>query len=242
MLVGGTRLHHLTFDAIESLRTVHTPELMLGQVASVLSQFGFDAFVLSRLPSAESSGGPDILLNGWPGGWSDRYAEAGHFRYDPLSRHCLATTEVFSWDEIPAPLFADPRADHVRREAGEFRLVDGLCVPTRTSLGFGGLSLAGQKIDHAPQVRQAVRLLALQVWDCLEAVGAHSGRAVRLTQREKDVLRWIAQGKTVQDVGSILGISDHTVGEHLKKVRAKLDTTNSAHSVVRALQLGLIAL
>ncbi len=55
-------------------------------------------------------------------------------------------------------------------------------------------------------------------------------------------MRWIAQGNTVQDVGFILAISDHAVGEHLKKIRAKLDTTNSVHSIVRALQLGLIAL
>lgn len=242
MLIGGTAIHTLTFDAIETLRAADTPERMLDRVASILGQFGFDAFVLTRLPHADLGGGPDILLNGWPDGWSERYAEAGHFRYDPLSRHCLATTEVFSWDEIPARLFADPRAAHVRHEAAAFRLMDGLCVPTRTSLGVGGLSLAGSRVDHEPEVRQAVRLLALQVWDCLETIGGGAGRDVRLTQREKDVLRWIAQGKTVQDVATILAISDHTVGEHLKKVRGKLDTTNSAHSVVRALQLGLIAL
>ncbi len=240
MLIGGTALHVLTFDAIDTLRAADTPDRVLELAGTVLGQFGFSAFILTRLP--RTGGAPDILLNGWPDAWTERYVEAAHHRYDPLSRHCLATREVFSWDEIPPPLFVDPRAGRVRGEAAEFQLMDGLCVPTRTSLGVGGLSLAGECIDHSPEVRQAVRLLSLQVWDALETAGAHSGPGVRLSLRETDVLRWVAQGKTVQDVGAILGISDHTVGEHLKKIRNKLDTTNSAHSVVRALQLGLISL
>ncbi len=34
MLVGGTSLHQLTFDAIEALRAASSPEMMLEQVAS----------------------------------------------------------------------------------------------------------------------------------------------------------------------------------------------------------------
>ena len=63
-----------------------------------------------------------------------------------------------------------------------------------------------------------------------------------LTVRESDVLSWIAAGKTTRDVAAILGISEHTVGEHLKNIRRKLGTSNNTHSTVRALQLGLLRL
>lgn len=59
-----------------------------------------------------------------------------------------------------------------------------------------------------------------------------------LTQRERDVVRWSAEGKTAEDTGAILGISPHTVGEHLKNVRRKLGTLNGAHTVAVAIQRG----
>ena len=59
-----------------------------------------------------------------------------------------------------------------------------------------------------------------------------------LTKRERDVIRWSAEGKTVEDIGAILGISPHTVGEHLKNIRRKLGTLNAAHTVAVAIRLG----
>ena len=70
------------------------------------------------------------------------------------------------------------------------------------------------------------------------AVGAQPERATLLTQRERDVVRWSAEGKTVEDTGAILGISPHTVGEHLKNIRRKLGTLNGAHTVAVAIRCG----
>ncbi len=227
---------------LESIHRADTADEVMAQVSRSLATFGFTAFVLTRLPRQQTGATPDILLNGWPSGWSERYSEAGHYRYDPLSRHCLTSSAVFSWDEIPTPYLEDRQASNVVGEAADFRLVNGLCVPTRTSLGIGGMSLAGQSVDPDPRVRHIVRLLALQVWDAVERAGMGRQVSPNLTVRERDVLQWIAQGKTVSDVGAILAISDHTVGEHLKKIRSKLGTANNAHSVVRALQIGNICL
>jgi len=63
-----------------------------------------------------------------------------------------------------------------------------------------------------------------------------------LTERERDVVRWSAEGKTVEDTGAILGISPHTVGEHLKNVRRKLGTLNGAHTVAVAIRRGELQL
>ncbi len=49
---------------------------------------------------------------------------------------------------------------------------------------------------------------------------------------------WVAGGKTMPEIGAILGISAHTVGEHLRNIRSKLETNNNTHSVFRALKTG----
>jgi len=64
------------------------------------------------------------------------------------------------------------------------------------------------------------------------------GAGVSLTPRERDVLRWSAEGKTVEETAVILEISPHTVGEHLKNIRRKLGTQNGAHTVAVAIRRG----
>lgn len=60
------------------------------------------------------------------------------------------------------------------------------------------------------------------------------------TQRERDVLQWLALGKTNWEIGMILGISERTVKFHLNNVFQKLGVANRAQAVLQANRLGLI--
>ncbi|WP_282875000.1 response regulator [Pseudomonas peli] len=55
----------------------------------------------------------------------------------------------------------------------------------------------------------------------------------QLTEREVEVLRWVACGKTNRDIGDILGLSPRTVNKHLEHVYIKLgvETRTAATSV-----------
>lgn len=57
-----------------------------------------------------------------------------------------------------------------------------------------------------------------------------------LTVREKDVLTWIAHGKSLWETATILGISEGTVKVHLAAIRAKLGASNTTHAVARGLR------
>ena len=63
----------------------------------------------------------------------------------------------------------------------------------------------------------------------------------QLSKREAEVLEWAANGKSVDDIAIILGISKHTVKSHLELCRSKLRGLNTAHAIARALQRNLIA-
>lgn len=47
-----------------------------------------------------------------------------------------------------------------------------------------------------------------------------------LTQRESQVLSWIANGKTNREIGEILGVSPRTVNKHLEQIFPKLGVEN----------------
>jgi DNA-binding NarL/FixJ family response regulator len=63
-----------------------------------------------------------------------------------------------------------------------------------------------------------------------------------LTERELDVLRLAAQGKTNRAIGSELGISHRTVQGHLASVYGKLDVSSRTEAVTEAVRRGWIVI
>ncbi|HJW83101.1 MAG TPA: response regulator transcription factor [Anaerolineae bacterium] len=61
-----------------------------------------------------------------------------------------------------------------------------------------------------------------------------------LTRREIEVLRLVAAGKTNQETGAALGISEKTVEKHLESVFSKLGVASRVEAAVRAVREGLV--
>lgn len=61
--------------------------------------------------------------------------------------------------------------------------------------------------------------------------------AFGLSQRESDVLIWIARGKTNREMGHILGISPRTINKHLEQVFKKLEVDNRTNAAAKAIPL-----
>jgi DNA-binding NarL/FixJ family response regulator len=63
----------------------------------------------------------------------------------------------------------------------------------------------------------------------------------QLTQRERDVLRLLADGLSNEEIGKRLFISAETVRTHVRKAMEKLDADTRTAAVARALRFRLIA-
>ena len=61
-----------------------------------------------------------------------------------------------------------------------------------------------------------------------------------LSEREREILQWVAHGKSQQDIGDILTISHRTVEVHIRSGREKLGALTTAQAVGRGIRLGLI--
>lgn len=88
------------------------------------------------------------------------------------------------------------------------------------------------------RILQAARAASKPVSLSLDDAPAHAKLSARfqLTEREVQVLRWVACGKTNRDIGDILGLSPRTVNKHLEHVYVKLgvETRTAATSVALA--------
>lgn len=65
-------------------------------------------------------------------------------------------------------------------------------------------------------------------------------RDTTLTPRESETLKWLAEGKTIEETAIILGVSMETIKTFCKSIRTKLDCTNAPSMVKRAYELGIL--
>lgn len=63
-----------------------------------------------------------------------------------------------------------------------------------------------------------------------------------LTSREKEVLCWVAKGRSARQIGELLNITRRTVDEHVQTAVRKLGALNRTNAVAIALRDGIIKL
>ena len=73
-------------------------------------------------------------------------------------------------------------------------------------------------------------------------VSSHfTDRAPSLTQREREVLRLLADGLANEEIGKTLHISPETVRTHVRKAMAKLEADTRTQAVATALRQSIIS-
>ena len=66
-----------------------------------------------------------------------------------------------------------------------------------------------------------------------------SRSVVNITEREREILRWVRDGKSNQAISDELGISALTVKNHVQKILRKLGASNRAQAVAKALMMNM---
>lgn len=65
--------------------------------------------------------------------------------------------------------------------------------------------------------------------------------SIDLTAKELEVLKWVQEGKTNEEIGIILGRTKWTVKFHLKNIMKKLDVTSRTQAVSKSIGLGYLS-
>jgi LuxR family transcriptional regulator, quorum-sensing system regulator CviR len=60
------------------------------------------------------------------------------------------------------------------------------------------------------------------------------------TDREREVLLWLKEGKNSWDIGVILAITERTVNFHVQNIKRKANAVNRAQAVAVAMETGLL--
>jgi HD-GYP domain-containing protein (c-di-GMP phosphodiesterase class II) len=174
--------------------------------------------------------------------------------------HPYLTERVLRRCEVLAP-FADLAGRHHERLDGSGyhrgESGDQLAVRTRVLAAADAYHAMTEPRPHRPALAapaateallgevEAGRFLRLEVDAVLDAAGQARRplsvhRPAGLTEREVDVLRLTARGRSNREVATTLGISPKTVGHHIEHIYAKAGISTRAGATLFALESGLL--
>lgn len=84
--------------------------------------------------------------------------------------------------------------------------------------------------EHGPDLELANKVMHLKVTQLPHTTGQRRP----LTARQREVLEWVADGKTIQDTATIMGLNPATIEKHLRLARETLDVDTTAQAILKA--------
>ncbi len=236
------------FSFVEcSIETRSLPRLFELLVAAA-TDLGFESIAYGPLnyhePIRLAQRSIPAVATNYPADWCSYYFEKRYHEFDPVILRTPGLSGPFLWEQLGQRFHFDAREQLVLREAQSAGLKRGVCIPLFGPSGRVSVMSFVSSFDDAGVFRPIPRLTALacHFHVAFREIVPQSGFTppIELSLREKECLRWIADGKSSWDIGMILNISENTVNFHIKNAMRKLETTNRTVAVVKALRLGLV--
>ena len=232
---------------IEEANSAKSTQEVTRLFADALKDYGYDRFCYSLVtdhPSLGLNAGHGIVAN-YPEDWMAHYKANLYEKKDPVPRHAFDTLRPFTWEAVQQTRELKADAKRVMSEAREAGLLDGVAIPICGHNGeLAGVGMASSIGGVRPDVKVLRKLQALAIqfhlaFTDFEKMDRAVGN-VHLTNREKEILLWVAEGKSDSIIADIIGVSHAAIRFHLNNIFKKLDANERTLATVKAIRQGLI--
>jgi LuxR family transcriptional regulator, quorum-sensing system regulator BjaR1 len=237
----------ISFEFAEEVDRLSDPDEVANSTRRTMTIFGLQLFgFFARVPSPGERLENIGLAKQTPemAEWLKIYDDGRYAEIDPIARRLRHCVVPFEHGEVPYG--SNPRAAELRQRRRDFGFASGLSVPIFGSTGSTGyVSYAifkGLKLD-LPAHKRTFHLMTLYAADRICSLrSAGSAHKPIVTNRQREVLTWVAAGKSAWEIGEILNISARTVEEHAQQVLQRLGAVNRTQAVAIAIRDRLIAI
>jgi LuxR family quorum sensing-dependent transcriptional regulator len=226
------------FDFVDGLKDLSTVDDVANAFEYAVARYGVEHFIATGLSGKGQPFEDLVIAARWPAEFFMLYVENDYARFDPLIRRSIQSYMPFEWRADSYGSDGNPRVVEIMRRAAEFGLKHGYLVPIHGPKGYEGcVSLAAKALDLSVPAKSAVHLMALYAFDRMRSLrGNLSDRKILLTAREREVLSWVAAGKSAAQISQALKISKRTVDEHSQTAARKLGAANRTQAVAIAMR------
>lgn len=230
-------------EFVRDIRQLASEDDLAEAIGAIARDLGFRYFALADHVDARRSASA-IRIHNYPAGWAEWFDEHQLGATDPVHRASNLTSVGFTWSKLPDMLAltaGDRRVLDLARREG---IGEGFTVPahvpgeTHGSCSFA--CAAGEPIaaEHLPLL-QLVGAYAFEAARRMRRMPLER-RPVRLTDRQRECVMWAARGKSDWEIAQVLGVTEATVGEHLRNAYERYGVGKRTLVVVHALFDGTI--
>jgi LuxR family transcriptional regulator, quorum-sensing system regulator SdiA len=223
---------------------------VVSELEKLVRSYGFDYYGLVRQPKPDENPMQLVLAGHWPEGWPQLYIAKKYVLIDPTIRYLGQARAGFRWRDALHAFRADPHRKRMERMLGDsvrYGLTDGYIFPVHGRGGLmGNMTVGGKPIDLSPIEISLFDAVAKKAfWRLVEykhgdLTAPTKPIDTRMTRREMEVLNYLADGLTSNEISRILKISNHTVDWYMNGIQDKLNAKNRQHVVALSFRLGLV--
>lgn len=230
------------FDKLTDLSALQGDESILKQaIADFADQAGFGGYAYLYIRP-----GHTIAASNYHPDWRSTYFRRNFEAVDPVVKRAKSLKQAFTWSgEQERPrLSKAERAFYA--QAADFGIRSGITVPIRAANGSMSMfTLASAKTAiHLKRDIDAVAAAAavgqLHTRMCLLPLTPSEQHPAWLDPKEGAYLRWIAVGKTMEEVADLEGVKYNSVKSKLEETRKRLGIHTMPHLIALAIRAGLI--
>lgn len=173
------------------------------------------------------------------------YLKADHRRLDVMPRLTLTTGKPVRWSEGWGAVSTTEEEQGFLAMMREVEIGDGFGFPCYGPGGRNAYVGVGVISETARTDELAVREMhlvaqAVHVRICA-LTESEQPPAKALSTREREILLWVARGKSNGVIADILAISPGTVDTYLRRIYDKLGVSDRTSAAVRGIGMGVIA-
>lgn len=212
------------------------------------ANYGFTRFLHLR-----NVGDPDdaIFLTTGTADYARFYFQNGFYARTPVYRWAVSNVGSCTWkwvrDAFESGQLTPDEMDAVRQNAA-IGIVAGVSISfpetsTRSKGALGLIADPGIGTDQVEAIweRHRDEILAVAHLMHLKIITLPQPKAKRsLTERQRQALEWVADGKTTQDVALLMEVSAAMVEKHLRLAREALSVETTTQAVAKASLLNMI--
>lgn len=225
----------------EAFSKIHNLDDLLTRSIKSTKALNFEFFAYEIFKSTPFMRPEFYIYSNYPAKWTDQYRKMNHALTDPRIHHSKVFDEILCWNN---DLFKETPS--LMSDAMESGLCIGLTQPITKRIGTVELfSLVRRTMevsleelkDLTPKIKAFANTLQAELYEINKI---HACERIILSAREKEILRWTADGKTSEEIAIILNLAIDTINFHQKKIQNKIGAGNRVQAVAYAIAKGHI--
>ncbi len=185
------------------------------------------------------------IFHTFPDEWVKVYLNDDKFEIDPIIKLARTQGAPFHWFDVSKYLSLSDEQKRYLNELKNEGFVDGLAVPLfgpQHEIGYIGIGSTKRKLELNEADLDMIHHACYQFHNRYREMVDREQQKERpkLSPREREVLHWVALGKSNSVIADILEISEHTVDTLLRRSYHKLDVSNRIGAVLKGVGYGII--